>query len=111
VPSGLRSSRPALKRWAARIALAVALAISLAYVPSRLLDPVGAKRVRDLRSELADTRAAISRISVENDQLRREIKGLRDDPSVIEDIAREDLGMVRADEILIRIERSGKGAR
>lgn len=100
-----------LERWAARIGLAVALAISLAYVPYRLLDPVGARQVRDLRSDVEQTRARRAQLELENDQLRREIRGLRDDPSVIEDIAREDLGMVREDEIVIRIERTGKGGR
>lgn len=93
-----------LKRWAARIGLAAALAISLAYVPYRLLDPVGARHVVELRSELDGVRARQDKLTADNAQLRREIEGLRADPSVIEDIAREDLGMVRSDEIIIRVE-------
>jgi cell division protein FtsB len=110
VSSALTSSRPLLKRWAARLALAVALAISLAYVPYRLLDPVGARHVRELRAQQNDTRARNAQLKVENTQLRREIDGLRNDPSVIEDIAREDLGMVREREIIIRIEKRAKGS-
>ena len=84
--------------------MAAALAISLAYVPYRLLDPVGTRQVVVLRSELQDIRARRAELTAENAELRREIDGLRQDPSVIEDIAREDLGMVRPDEIIIRVE-------
>jgi cell division protein FtsB len=94
-----------LKRWAARVGLALVLAMSLAYVPYRLLDPVGARRVTELERELRDGRARGERLRAENDELRREIAGLRDDPAAIEDAAREDLGMVRPDEIVLRIER------
>jgi len=111
VPSALTSPPPALKRWAARLALAVALAISLAYVPYRLLDPVGTGHLRDLRAKLDTTQLEQQRLELENDQLRREIQGLRGDPSVIEDIARDDLGLVRDDEIVIRIDRAPRGAR
>ncbi len=98
-----------LKRWAARIGLAAALAISLAYVPYRLLDPVGARHVVELQSEVDGVRARQDKLTADNAQLRREIEGLRTDPSVIEDIAREDLGMVRSDEIIIRVEaRTGR---
>jgi len=104
VRSVLPPSLPVLKRWAARVGLAAALAISLAYVPYRLLDPVGARRVAELRSELRGIRGRHAKLTAENHQLRQEIDGLRQDPSVIEDIAREDLGMVRPDEIIIRVE-------
>jgi cell division protein FtsB len=103
--------QPALRRWIARIGLAAALAISLAYVPYRLLDPVGARHVSDLRSQLRDTRARMAELRSENARYAREIQGLRDDPGVIEDIAREDLGMVRPDEIVIRVESPRKGAK
>ncbi len=97
---------PALTRWAARVGLAAALAISLAYVPYRLLDPVGTRQIGELRSQLRQTRARRAELEAQNAQYRREIRGLRTDPSVIEDIAREDLGMVRPDEIVIRVDGS-----
>ena len=109
MPSALTSPRPALKRWAARVALATALATSLAYVPYRLLDPVGTAHLSELRTELDETMSEQRRLQRENEQLRREIQGLRGDPAVIEDIARDDLGMVRDDEIVIRIDRTRGG--
>ncbi len=79
------------------------MAISLAYVPYRLLDPVGTRHVAEIRSEMEEVRVRQAKLTADNARLRREIDGLRRDPSVIEDIAREDLGMVRADEIIIRV--------
>ena len=94
---------PAVTRWAARVAAAAALAVSLAYVPYRLLDPVGTRQIGELRSELRKTRARKAALEAENAQYRRDIRGLRTDPTVIEDLARDDLGMVRPDEIVIRV--------
>jgi cell division protein FtsB len=89
----------------------VALAVGLAYVPYRLLDAAGARRVRALQAELAKVRAAQAALLAENERHRREIRGLRSDPSVLEEIAREDLGVVRADEIIIKIESDERGRR
>jgi cell division protein FtsB len=91
-------------RWAWRVALALALAGSLAYVPYRLLDPVATRQVAELGDELFRTRAQSDELAAANASIRREINALRDDPGTIAAIARDDLGMVRADEIIIRVE-------
>jgi cell division protein FtsB len=39
----------------------------------------------------------------ENERLRRQVTGLRSDPYQVEKLAREDLGLVRPDEIILEI--------
>jgi cell division protein FtsB len=39
----------------------------------------------------------------ENERLRRQVTGLRSDPAQVEKLAREDLGLVRPDEIIFEI--------
>jgi cell division protein FtsB len=58
------------------------------------LDTLRARRqYREVASALAQKRQ-------ENARLREEIRRLRDDPAHIEAVAREDLGLMRDDEVL-----------
>jgi len=98
------STSAVARRWAARLAAAFALAVSLAYVPYRLLDPAAKKQIYDLRHQLEQTREATAELERENLDLAREVDALRNDPSAVADIARDDLGMVREGELLIRLE-------
>jgi cell division protein FtsB len=45
----------------------------------------------------------IQALEVENERLRKQVTGLRNDPYQIEKLAREDLGLVRPDEIIFEI--------
>lgn len=92
------------RRWTGRIVLAVLLAAGLAYLPYRLLDGTGVSDAPRLRAELSETRAESERMRRENQQLARECEALRTDPTAIEDIARDDIGLVHPGEIIIRIE-------
>jgi cell division protein FtsB len=47
----------------------------------------------------------------ENKRLRREVAGLRSDPYQVEKLAREDLGLVRPDEIIFEIVEVQEGSR
>ena len=99
------SCAPRWQRWAARIALATALATALAYFPYRLLDGSGARKAEALRIQYERTVSATEAVAEENARLRRQIDALKNDVSAIEDIARSQLGMVRGDEIIFRIDR------
>ena len=44
--------------------------------------------------------AAIAHLKQKNDRLREEIRRYRDDPSAIEALAREELGLMREGELL-----------
>lgn len=84
--------------------LAVLLATALAYFPYRLLDGSGARKAAELRLQHQHTVAASRALAEENEHLRREIEALKNDIGAIEDIARDEHGMVRPGEVIIRIE-------
>jgi cell division protein FtsB len=78
------------------------LVLSITAVPLLILDERGLPRYRALRAEKQE----IERI---NGRLRREVRSfsgdvdrLRSDPSTLERIARDELGMVREGEILFQ---------
>jgi hypothetical protein len=73
---------PAFRRWSARFALALLIAIAIGYLPGQVVR--------------RDPRAA-------NAALRRQIEALRTDVGAIEDRARADLGLVYPDEIVLRL--------
>jgi cell division protein FtsB len=63
---------------------------------------------RQMRTELDAAQAEHSRVAsqaatlqVENDRLAAEIQALRSDPEVIESAARQQLGMVRPNEVVL----------
>lgn len=86
------------------MAVASALATALAYFPYRLLDGSGARKAHELRTQYQRTMATSRALAEENERLRHQIDALKNDVDAIEDIAREELGMVKPGEIIIRIE-------
>ena len=92
---------PVWRRWGARVALALALAIVIAYVPWR----AGAEaQIDKLRTQVRDTDAEIARLEIANARLHREIDALRTDVGAIVDRARDELGMVYPGEVVLRVE-------
>jgi cell division protein FtsB len=78
------------------------LVITSVAVPLQLVDGQGIPRYMELRAQIA-------RVGKSNAQLEREIKALeqetellRNDARAIERLARDDLGMVRAGEIVFQ---------
>ncbi|HNU72955.1 MAG TPA: septum formation initiator family protein [Thermodesulfobacteriota bacterium] len=55
-----------------------------------------------LKAELAMIISATETMQKENDQLRKEIELLKNDPQRIEKIARDELGMVKKDELIYK---------
>ena len=76
------------------------LLFAVIFVPVRILDAHGLPRYRALRAELEQTRERISRLRSEAQQLHEQVELLKTDPRAIERIARDELGMLRRDEIL-----------
>jgi cell division protein FtsB len=93
---------PALRRWATRIAICVAIAVAVAYVPWRVAG--GGEQADKLRGQLAHLRDEARALDAENARMEREIHALRTDPRAIEDHARDELGMVYPGELVLRIE-------
>ena len=92
---------PAFRRWGARFALAVLIAIAIGYVPGQVVrrDPRAAK----LEAQIEQLTAEAREVAARNAALRRDIAALRSDITAIEERARADLGMVYPDEIVLRL--------
>lgn len=59
--------------------------------------------MRRTQSEIKKVKADIEQLSKENEALEQEVKDLKSDPRLIEKIARDDLGLARPGETIIRI--------
>ena len=63
------------------------------------------------RRQYAEVAADLARRRHENERLRDEIRRLREDPSAIEEVARQQLGLIRNGEVLFIIKDQGSGKR
>lgn len=75
---------------------------SIVAVPLLVLAPGGLPRFRRLRDELHEVVRHNERLREEVRQLDGQVQALRRDERAIERIARDELGMVRADEIVFQ---------
>jgi cell division protein FtsB len=66
----------------------------------------GVLALRRLRSEVDTLIREVHTLEAENERLSRAISELQEDPAVIERIAREELGLVRPGERVLRFPRS-----
>lgn len=78
------------------------LVLSIVSVPLAILDEEGLPRYRALKGELSEVERVNERLRRDVQQLDREVEALRTDPETIERIARDELGMIRDDEILFQ---------
>ncbi len=92
LPSGRRRGR-----WLGRALLFAACALLMdAFLGDRGL--VGLVRAR---TEYCELTAGLARLTMENAGLREQARRLQQDPAMIEQIARQDLGLIRPGEILV----------
>jgi cell division protein FtsB len=81
------------------------LAMSLIAVPVLLLEPQGLPRMRSLEAELGGVQAENTELRRDVGKLRTEVKELRENPTAVERIGREQLGLVRKSEVVFQFER------
>lgn len=81
------------------------LVLSIVSVPLAILDDEGLPRYRALKHELSDVVRVNDRLRRDVELLDQEVDGLRSDPAAVERIARDELGMIRRDEILFQFPR------
>jgi cell division protein FtsB len=62
----------------------------------------GAVRIWQLKQEVVALEGEIQALRVEADRLNRAVDRLREDPALIEKIAREELGMVKGGEKVLK---------
>jgi cell division protein FtsB len=85
----------------ARIALPAALLLAAAvFVPLKVFDHKGLARVDRLQTELEGLEETNRKLERENTALRMQIQAFHSDPGYVEKIARDELGMVGAEEII-----------
>jgi len=89
------------KTWAGRLAAAAVVVFVLAYLPYQIYVRSGLRHALGLKRDLTALRAHNQELAAENDRLAREAEALRDDPAAIERVARDELGWVRAGEVVV----------
>ena len=62
--------------------------------------------MRRTKLEIERVQSDIARLNKENSELSQEVKELKSDPHKIESIAREELGLAKAGEVIIKIPQS-----
>jgi cell division protein FtsB len=78
------------------------MVMAIMTVPTLVLDEQGLPRYRHLRTELEALRESNDELVREIATFKREIDALRTDPGYVERIARDELGMVRDEEIVFQ---------
>ena len=91
--------RPRLFGSLALVLLAVAVA---AYAGHQVL------RVTQMRREIATMERDIAALRGRSEELSRTVERLRNDPAYVEKLAREEFGMVRPDETVLKFPSSAR---
>lgn len=86
------------RRVLAVVAFIVFAAIGLA------VDPNGLRHSWSLLDDVDRIEGEIAELRQTNERLRLELRSLADDPSAWERVAREELGLVRPDDVIFRLE-------
>jgi cell division protein FtsB len=78
------------------------MVMAIMTVPTLVLDEQGLPRYRNLTAEVEALRESNEDLAREIATLKGEIDALRTDSSYVERIARDELGMVRAEEFVFQ---------
>jgi cell division protein FtsL len=71
-----------------------------------IFGPHGYLAMRRTRLEIERVQGEIARLTKENAELSEEVKSLKSDPHKIESIARDELGLAKPGEVIIKIPKS-----
>lgn len=91
-------------RLAQRLLPLLVLGISAVSVPWMIFSATGIPRLRALGEEKAQVDLEISRLGDEIRKLRVEVRHVKDDPAKIEQVARDQLGLLRQTEIVFQFQ-------
>lgn len=95
----LRLARPSVRRiWSHAILFAACVLLANGLFGER-----GLTETLRARRAFAEAAQDLARLRHENAVLRGRAHGLRSDPATIEEVAREELGLIRRGEILVTI--------
>ncbi|MEJ8822401.1 cell division protein FtsB [Variovorax humicola] len=89
-----------------RVVVPVVLALLLLLLQWQLWNGRGSVRdVAQLEDKLATQKAANAKAAVTNDRLASEVRDLREGLEMVEERARQELGMVKPNEVFVQITR------
>lgn len=80
------------------------LVTSLIAVPVLVFEPQGLPRMRALEHELEGVKEENAELRRRITSLRAEVKELQEEPTAVERIAREQLGLVRKSEVVFQFD-------
>lgn len=86
--------------WRSRLIQYGLAFVTILLVVDALVGEKGFVDTLRAQRQYRESAAALAQKRQENARLREEIRRLRDDPSRIESVAREDLGLIRPGEVL-----------
>jgi cell division protein FtsB len=95
--------------WLNRILLALLAAGIIAYWPERLELTAGSEDLERVVRERDELEAGNEALREQIRLMQAEIHALKTDPREVARIAREDLNLVRAGEVVFEVERPGAG--
>lgn len=81
------------------------LIVAVVGAPIMIFSPHGLPRLRELERELADVEEENAELGRQIEALRGRVARLRDDPTAVERIARDNLGLVRQSEVVFQFSR------
>jgi len=94
-------------RWLALFLAALILALQYPM----WLGKGGWLTVREYDRQLTEQRAQNAKLKARNDALEADVRDLKAGTEAIEERARNELGMIRQDEVFVQLQRSGGAAR
>jgi cell division protein FtsB len=78
------------------------LVLAVVGAPVLIFAPQGLPRLRGLQKELADVEEENADLRRDIEALRGRVSRLRDDPTALERLARDNLGLVRQTEVVFQ---------
>ncbi len=93
-----------IQRWLFRFLLAATIAIGIGYLPFGAFGPEGVARALRLEGDLKHLEESNHKLKLDNRLLRDQIKGLQGDRATIERVARDELGLIRAEDTVYQFE-------
>jgi cell division protein FtsB len=93
---------PRLALIVERVLPVLILLLALVGAPALMFSPSGLPRLRALEAEIAQVRAENAELATAADQLRLQVRKLKDDPKAVERLARDELGLVRNTEVVFQ---------
>jgi cell division protein FtsB len=97
-----------LSLWVERILPIFVLTVALVGAPIMIFSAEGLPRLRGLSRELDGVEEENKKLQREIEELRGHADRLREDPKAVENIARDDLGLVRQSEVVFQFKKQKK---